>query len=359
MRRSSTLGKYELLREVARGRMGWLYEAIHRWTGRLFHIKIFRLPFGVRPEQVLRDLQASARLVHPHALTPLDADVTQEGEVYVVVERFEGESLAERLRRGQLGLQESAEFLLPISDALIAAHFCGILHLDVRPSNILLAQVEDHIVPKLMDFAVPSLWDAFYLERARPYLAPEILEGKARPDHRSDIWSLATTWLECLTGLRPFERRLADVAARGEELLGWYGAALEWLPSALRAVFARALEPDRRYRWTTMVEFHRALAQALGWPIEPSELPEPLSVEFEFEGSPAEAAVEDENRPTERPPPFPREGDGTPPLGVVQALLAAGLNVLRIGLVPRSASYHDPALGERLSSVLGIPTMVV
>ena len=360
-----SLGKYRLLRELGRGRSGVVYEAVQAWTQRPVALKVLALDVGADHEQILSEIRAGGRLVHSHAVTVIDADIASDGSLFLVNELLRGESLRDRLARGRLTLDEAASVLLPISDALVAAHSADIVHRDIKPSNVFLARVADELVPKLVDFAIGSIFAGTRVERSRAYLAPELLRDGETIDPRVDVWSLAVLWLECLTGRRPFEASSADVAERGARMLERYGALEALLPRAFREVMERALEPDRRFRWTTMLELHRALALALGRSIEPSDLPEPISVELEISDEvvlPAPLdAPEDDGALTERPPPLvPDPLAVTPsPIGAVQALVAHGLHALRFGVVPVSASFHDPSIGETLARVLGAPVVVV
>jgi ABC-type phosphate/phosphonate transport system substrate-binding protein len=359
-----SLGKYQLVRQIGRGSSGVVYEAVHAWTQRPVALKVLALDVSADEDRILGEIRAGGRLVHSHAVTVIDADVATDGSVFLVNELLRGESLRDRLARGCLTLDEAASVLLPISDALVAAHSADIVHRDVKPSNVYLARVSDELVPKLVDFAIGSIFAGTRVERSRAYLAPELLRDGETIDPRVDVWSLAVLWLECLTGRTPFASSSADAAERGARMLERYGALEATLPRAFREVMERAIEPDRRYRWTTMLEMHRALALALGRSIEPSDLPEPISVELEISDEvplPAPAFVDDEGALTERPPPLmPDPLAVTPsPIGAVQALVAHGLHALRFGVVPVAASFHDPSIGETLARVLGAPVVVV
>jgi serine/threonine protein kinase/ABC-type phosphate/phosphonate transport system substrate-binding protein len=358
----SLLGKYRIVREIGGGASGVVYAAVHTWTQRAVALKVLALDDRADRGSILRELRAGGRLVHSHAMTLIDADVAEDGSLFLVHQWLQGESLRDRLARGCLTVEETAETLLPIGEALVAAHSADIVHRDLKPSNVFLAEMAGETVPKLVDFAIGSIFAGMRVERSRAYLAPELARDGETIDPRVDVWSLAVLWLECLTGLTP--ARPIDLAERGHRVLERYGALDSVMPAPLRAVMARALEPDRRHRFTTMLEMQRALATALDRALEPSRLPEPCSVDLELSdeislSSSAEARMED--TASDRPPPYLRDPlAATPsPIGALQALVSHGLQALRFGVVPAGASFHDPSVGQALARVLGAPVAVV
>ncbi len=366
VRSGSALGKFRLVREIGRGSAGVVYEAEHAWTQRSVALKVLALEAQSDRDAILSELRAAARLVHTHAITVMDAETTADGTLFLVAELLRGETLRDRIRRAPLSLDETADALLPIMDALSAAHAADIVHRDVKPSNVFLARVGDTLVPKIGDFAIGAVFAATRHDRSRGYLAPEQLREGETLDARADVWAIAVTWLECLTGARPFATSSADVLERGDRMAARFGDLPALAPRAFIEVMERALEPDRRYRWPTMLEMRRAIATALGREKdEPTDLVEPISVDLAIgdDDAPPPSSptpLDDDDRLTERPPPpAPDPFVMTPSPHGVHAMIAHGLHALRFGVVPVAASFHDPGIGETLARALGVPVVVL
>jgi serine/threonine protein kinase len=209
-------GKYTLECILGRGGMGTVFEAIHTWTGRHVAVKLLLNEMALDVDASMRFLQearSATAIEHPNVVEVLDMGRHDESSVYMVFELLRGESLADWLEtNGPLDTMQAAMILLPVADALAAAHRLGIVHRDVKPDNIFL---EDdgmgYVRPKLLDFGI-----ACFSERrggvARPgvimgtpgYLSPEHAQGfHAGP--ASDVWSLGVVLFECITGYCPFE----------------------------------------------------------------------------------------------------------------------------------------------------------
>lgn len=217
---AKTIGRYELVRRIGRGGMGDVFEARHQVTRRRVAVKIARhVGLDERSRRrFLREAMAAAALDHPNVVDILDAFESDEGPV-VVMERLEGETLAELMRRsGRLDLEAIAAIMVPVSRALVAAHARGMVHRDLKPDNIFLALVTDTgVVPKILDFGIVKLrsgLDAPFEERGQAtqtgaivgtphYMAYEQATGQGSIDERADIWALGVIVYEALTGRRP------------------------------------------------------------------------------------------------------------------------------------------------------------
>jgi serine/threonine protein kinase len=252
-------GKYTLECILGRGGMGTVFEAIHTWTGRHVAVKLLLNEMALDVDASMRFLQearSATAIEHPNVVEVLDMGRHDESSVYMVFELLRGESLADWLEtNGPLDTMQAAMILLPVADALAAAHRLGIVHRDVKPDNIFL---EDdgmgYVRPKLLDFGI-----ACFSERrggvARPgvimgtpgYLSPEHAQGfHAGP--ASDVWSLGVVLFECITGYCPFESeslagailvrdptaRFPDGAAFRDALA--VASQIEFVPSRSRSV---------------------------------------------------------------------------------------------------------------------------
>ncbi|MBX7195323.1 MAG: PhnD/SsuA/transferrin family substrate-binding protein, partial [Sandaracinaceae bacterium] len=362
----AVLGKYRIEREIGRSEGAIVYDAVHAWTQRPVVVKLLAQSAS---SSALAEIRAAGKLVHSNAATVIDADTSTEGRVFVVEERLSGQTLRDRLERGVLSIDEAADALLPIMDALAAAHSADIVHRDVRPSNVFLARVGERVVPKLVDFGITTA------VRTDALAAPELRRGEASIDGRVDVWSIGATWLVAVAGPDAIERCGQDDP---EERARAIASSVPSAPSALVAVLARALAPHRLHRWPTVHEMRRAMALALGRPSSDLDLPDPISVELSL-GSLPPGSLPPGSLPPGSLPPGALSPGALPPgalapskppslAGVhelartphaIDGLLSHGLVALRFGVVPVAASFHDPTIGDTLAQVLGAPVVVV
>ena len=127
----------------------------------------------------------------------------------------EGEAPATKLEReGPFAPRELGKILVPVMDALTSAHAAGIVHRDVKPSNVFLTRVGKHVEPKLIGFGLSKLighdvriTTAGMVTGTPAYMSPEQFVEPEAVDHRSDIWAMGVMWFECLTGKLPFDGR--------------------------------------------------------------------------------------------------------------------------------------------------------
>lgn len=203
-------GRYSLEREVGRGGMGAVWLAKDEVLGRPVALKrLGLLPGSTSPDaaRAEREARLAAMLNHPYVVAVFD--LVQEGDdTWLVMEYVDGESLAERLRRdGAMTGAQALPIITQCADALLAAHREGIVHRDVKPSNIMLSRVGE---AKLTDFGIaratadPSLTQTGLVTGSPAYLAPEVASGRtATPS--SDVWSLGATLFHCLAGRPPYD----------------------------------------------------------------------------------------------------------------------------------------------------------
>src|SRR5262249_34829032 len=146
------LGPYEILSPIGAGGMGEVYKARDTRLDRTIAIKILPHTFAADPvfrERFDREAKAIAALTHPHICTLYDVG-QQDIAQYLVMEYLEGETLAYRLEKGALSLDQALRYAIEIADALDAAHRAGIVHRDLKPGNIMLTKVGT----KLLDFGL-------------------------------------------------------------------------------------------------------------------------------------------------------------------------------------------------------------
>ena len=159
---------------------------------------------------------AAAQIKSPHVAQVFDHGITTEGEPYIVMELLEGEDLRARLKRtGPLPPAEFAPILTQVAKALTRAHQVGIVHRDIKPDNVFLANMGDDILVKVLDFGIAKLTDdAAWAPPSTGsmlgtpfYMSPEQLLSSRSVDFRSDLWSLGVVTYLALTGATALPRR--------------------------------------------------------------------------------------------------------------------------------------------------------
>jgi eukaryotic-like serine/threonine-protein kinase len=263
------VGPYEILSAIGAGGMGEVYRARDTRLDRIVAIKILPDHQAARPElreRFEREARTIASLNHPHICTLYDIGY-QDGIDFLVMEYLEGETLAERLKKGPLPLNQVLQYAIEISDALDKAHRKGITHRDLKPANIMLTKSG----VKLLDFGLAKLRGP---QAAAPnlsalptegsgltaqgtilgtlqYMAPEQLEGK-EADARTDIFAFGAVIYEMATGKRAFEgKSQASLIAKILETDPPSMASFQPMtPPALDHLVKRCLakEPDDRWQ---------------------------------------------------------------------------------------------------------------
>ena len=203
-------GRYDVGREIGRGGMGAVWLGRDTVLNRDVALKrIGLLPGASAPdlERAEREARLAARLNHPHVVAVYDL-VTEDGANWLVMEYVEGVTLAALVKNdGALSTDEAAGLVRQAADALAAAHGAGIVHRDVKPSNMLVTPAGD---VKITDFGIAraeadaSLTQTGLVTGSPAYLAPEVASGASATD-RSDVWSLGATLFHTLAGHPPYD----------------------------------------------------------------------------------------------------------------------------------------------------------
>ncbi|TJZ52206.1 serine/threonine protein kinase [Streptomyces piniterrae] len=208
-------GRYRLADVLGRGGMGTVWRARDEVLGRTVAVKELRFPGGVEEDEkrrlitrTLREAKAIARIRNNGAVTVYDV-VDEDDRPWIVMELVEGRSLAEVVRDdGPLTPRRAAEVGLAVLDVLRAAHTAGILHRDVKPSNVLMSD-DGRVV--LTDFGIaqvegdPSVTSTGMLVGAPSYISPERARGH-KPGPPADMWSLGGLLYACVEGVPPYDK---------------------------------------------------------------------------------------------------------------------------------------------------------
>jgi serine/threonine-protein kinase len=212
-------GKYQLLEVLGEGGMGSVWLAKNRTLDVDVALKLMRSELaedvdGIA-ERMLQEARAAACIGHPAIIQVYDFGFTEHGDPFIVMELLRGESLSSALRRrSRVSPTRAVQTLLPIIDALAAAHGRGIVHRDLKPENIFLSRpAGQRLQPKVLDFGIAKLEQRAAERLTRDgavigspaYMSPEQLRGDRGVDARADIWALTIVLYQMITGRRPFE----------------------------------------------------------------------------------------------------------------------------------------------------------
>jgi eukaryotic-like serine/threonine-protein kinase len=265
------LGPYEILAAIGAGGMGEVYRARDTRLDRIVAIKVLPAHLADKPElreRFEREARTIASLNHPHICVLHDIG-RQDGIDFLVMEYLEGETLAQRLLKGPLPLEQVLQYAVEIADALDKAHRKGITHRDLKPGNIMLTKsgtkLLDFGLAKLKPETAPANISLSKLPTAKDnltaqgtilgtlqYMAPEQLEGKEKEvDARTDIFAFGAVVYEMATGKRAFAgESQASVISAIMQLEPPPMSSLEPMtPPILDRAVKKCLAKEREQRW--------------------------------------------------------------------------------------------------------------
>ena len=265
-------GRYRLLELIGRGGMGEVWRAYDTATGRMVAVKV--LPAHLLEDQTFeqrfrREANAAAALNEPHVV-PIHNFGEIEGRLYVDMRLIDGRDLQSLLSEGALSPARAVKVVEQVAAALYAAHRVGLVHRDVKPSNILVAEFD---FAYLIDFGIARTVDEKGLTNTGSvigtwaYMAPERF-STGRTDPRSDTYALACVLHECLTGRQPYPGNSVEqqIAAHLTTPPPLPSTTHPGVSPAFDTVIATGMakEPEQRYR--TTLELARAARSAVEAP---------------------------------------------------------------------------------------------
>ncbi|MBW2454909.1 MAG: serine/threonine protein kinase [Deltaproteobacteria bacterium] len=392
--------KYELRRGLRRGGIGEVWVAHNQTLDLEVAIKLIRRerasPDAAR--RLLQEARAVARLGHPSIVRVFDFGHTELGDPYLVMELLDGEPLDEVLdRRKRLPALNAVQLLLPVANALAAAHAKDIVHRDIKPDNVILVSGDSGaIVPKLLDFGIAKLKEDGRAPRitqegavlgSPAYMSPEQAIGDATIDTRSDVWSLCVVLYQAIAGHPPFEaanyRGLVHriLTAEPEPLYDLEKADLDEVDpdevdpdepdGGLWPIIERGLAKDAGARWPSMRELGRELTRwAMAQGAESDVAGTSLNMQWLSEGIPSAPLPSDsarlvltpaelaaparkppaEERPAPEEPPSRSRGRPVPPIVTVGGV--ALLAILIVALWSRPGQDQPATPGAPTASRL-------
>lgn len=264
--------EYQILREIGRGGMSTVYEARDGRTGGSVALKMLALPPSHTPDQqrdliarFRREARAVAQLSHPNIVVIHEVG-EKDGAHFLAMEYLTGQTLRERLASGPLSPAQAQPILAQIAGALDAVHAAGIVHRDVKPSNVLI--VPDGTA-KLLDFGIArqsddtTITSTGMIVGSPSYMAPEQVRGEAGTA-ASDVWALGVLWYEMLAGRPPFQG--ATIPSVLYQVTHEAPPPIPGLPPAVQKVLRRTLDKNPARRFPSAGAVAEAMRAALPEP---------------------------------------------------------------------------------------------
>lgn len=265
------VGPYQIIEQLGSGGMATVFKAYHASLDRYVAIKVLHPAFKQDPNflsRFQREARIVARLEHPHIVPVYDFSEAG-GQPYLVMRFIEGETLKARLANDDLSLDEVARIMKPVGEALSYAHGQGVLHRDVKPSNVLLTPdggvwLADFGLARIAQAGESTLSQDSLLGTPQ-YISPEQAQGLSDLDARTDIYSLAVVMYELLVGRVPYQADTPYAVIHDHIYapLPLPHSIKPDFPEPLERVLLKALSKERDDRYATVADLMRAFDQAV------------------------------------------------------------------------------------------------
>lgn len=344
------VGRYLVIDLLGAGGMGLVYKARDERLGRHVALKFLPPHLCTQPaakQRFLVEARAAAALDHANVCTIHEIGETEDGQLFIAMPLYEGETLERRLTRGRLSFEEAAPIAIQVAQGLGHAHEHGIVHRDLKPSNVML--LTDGSV-KILDFGIAKMDDQSLTGDGLAlgtiaYMSPERVRG-APVDHRADIWSLGVLLHEMLSGRRPFcgdDRQAVADAILGQDP-DLIATAHPDVPSGIDEVLGKAIAalPERRY--ASMAPFAADLAALASGEAHPSHDHKALPIGERRHAVVLVTTVSDYGAIVEH-------------LAAEDAQrVVAQIRDVAVEVVRRHGGLVNQAIGEEIVSLFGVPT---
>jgi formylglycine-generating enzyme required for sulfatase activity/dienelactone hydrolase len=266
MKPGDSVSHYRILDRLGAGGMGVVYKAEDTRLKRLVALKFLPMALGQdrdAKERLMHEAQAASALDHPNICTIYEIDETEDGQLFLAMACYEGETLKDRLSHGPLPIEAALELFTGVVRGVAAAHASGIVHRDIKPANIFVTSRGD---VKLLDFGLAKLRNQTSLTKTGTtvgtvaYMSPEQVNGR-EADSRADVWALGVVFFEMLTGRTPFKADHDGAVLHA--IVTQAPPAVDSLrpdvPPAVERIVVRALEKDPDARFPSAAELLKAL----------------------------------------------------------------------------------------------------
>jgi serine/threonine protein kinase len=261
-----TIAHYKIIEEIGRGGMGLVYKAEDIKLKRTVALKFLPTELTRDPEakaRFIREAQAASALQHHTICNIHDIDETLDGQLFIVMDYYHGETLKNKIKEKRLKIKDSVNIALQIAEGLARSHEEGIVHRDIKPANIIITNRGE---VKILDFGLAKLAGQAQLTKDSAtlgtvaYMSPEQLSG-GEVDLRTDIWSLGVVLFEMLTGQLPFtgDYEQAIVYSIINDAPAYPLNIKSELPVALNQIVNKALKKHSQQRYQSIDELKSEL----------------------------------------------------------------------------------------------------
>src|SRR5499426_1927990 len=260
-----TISHYRITAKLGAGGMGIVYKAQDLQLERNVALKFLPHDLALSDsdrERFLREARSASALDHPSIGVIYGMDKAADGQLFIVMAYYEGETLARKLSGGHLALRQAMDWVCQIAAGLSAAHARNIIHRDIKPSNIIIASDG---MARIVDFglarvvATPSATMTGGTTGTLPYMSPEQILGEP-VDQRSDVWALSILLVQLVTGSHPFARE--STTAMTFAILNQPPMAIDALPALLEPIALKGLAKDQAHRYPDAKEISTDLESA-------------------------------------------------------------------------------------------------
>jgi eukaryotic-like serine/threonine-protein kinase len=262
-----TISHYRITAKLGAGGMGIVYKAQDLQLERNVALKFLPHDLALSDsdrERFLREARSASALDHPNIGVIHGIDKAADGQIFIVMAYYEGQTLAQRLSAGHLALRQAMDWTCQIAAGLSAAHARNIIHRDIKPSNIIItnegtARIVDFGLARVV--ATPSATLTGGTTGTLPYMSPEQILSEP-VDQRCDVWALSVLLVQLVTGSHPFARE--NTTAMTFAILNQPPAAIDALPALLQPIALRGLAKDQAHRYPTAKDMLTDLESARG-----------------------------------------------------------------------------------------------
>ena len=262
----AVISHYRIVEKIGEGAMGQVFLAEDTRLRRRVALKF--LPYDLTrneeaKQRFLQEARAASTLDHPHICNIHEIEETEDGQIFICMAYYEGETLKEKISKGPLDVETALEIAIQLCDGLDRAHEAGIVHRDIKPGNTIITERGR---AKILDFGLAKLAGETALTRTGTtvgtalYMSPEQAQGRT-VDQRTDIWSVGVVLYEMLTGRRPFKgaNSSAVIYSILHDRPRPVSKIVKDLPREVEAIVERCLKKEPRDRYGTAAELRKEL----------------------------------------------------------------------------------------------------